>query len=364
MVEDNIEGYIDSQGNYIETSSDTIAQDGTTIFVFREKYGLRSAVGNIIIPAEYSSIKYLAKRLLVIKKDSLVALFNFEGVPLTEFKYLSISCREDGSIQAYRNHSMGVLDENGNEITDDTYFKGGCLKTSFGDYFVTNDAGESIIPIGYSKIEILDNEGVLALWNKNKVAIWNSNKKTELEYESVRSIGNGYFVVSRIISKVKRVRHTGYGYRGNPYTYYTSDTIKEKKYGIIDKTLRTILPCKYSSISDFDNEQNITSINVKDEKKLISLQNLNKKASKVFELSKDIEYNVIVQTFIQIGLVIKIQGNSYVIHNKYLFKDKRDFKKKESFNAKFIGYDQNGYPIWETRCSVQESAEEQPEHKN
>ena len=235
---------------------------------------------------------------------------------------------------------------------------------SFHEDMISHDEDEIIISTGYSNIEILDNDGILALWNKNKVAIWNSNKKTESEYESVRSIGNGYFVVSRIISKVKRVRHTGYGYRGNPYTYYTSDTIKEKKYGIIDKTLRTILPCKYSSISDFDEEQNITSINSKDEKKRISLRYLNDKASKVFELSKDMEYNVTVKTFIQVGLVIKIQGNSYVIHNKHLFKNKRDFKKGECFNAKFIGYNQNGYPLWETRCRTQESSEELTENKN
>lgn len=357
VVEDQIEGYIDSEGNYIETSSTTIAEDGTTIFVLMGKYGLRNTNGNIIIQAQYSSIDYLTKRLLVVKNNSFVALFNFEGNPLTDFKYSNITYSEDGSIQAYRNNSIGILDENGNEITEDKHFKGGCIKTSFGDYFVTNTENKTIIPKGYSKIEILDNEGILSLWKNNKVAIWNSNNKTEPIYNSVKSIGEGFFVVSRIISYTKRERQKGYGYKGNPYTYYTTDIIREKRYGIIDKSLRTILPCKFSSISDFDDKKNITIINLNARTKSLSLQDLHKKASHIFELTKDVVYNAIVRAFIPIGIIVNIQNNTYVIHKQYLFKNKRDFKKGESLNAKFAGLDKNGYPTWETSCCVQESIE-------
>lgn len=350
VVMNNIEGYIDSLGNYIESSAVSVTDDGITIFVIMGKYGLRDSNGNIIISPEYASISYLIRRLLVVKKGAFVALFNTEGIKLTKFQYSEISCNEDGSIQAIRNNIIGRLDDQGNEIADILHFNGGYLQSLFDEYSVINDAGEIIVPVGYSKIELLDKEGIFALWKGTKVAISNiSKEKTEAIYESVKSIGNGFYVVSRTISKKTRTRHTGYGYRGNPYTYFSTNIVEEKRYGIIDGQLRTIIPCKYISISDFDSEQNLTTTNSNGEKKIISLQNLKKKVTRASELSIDMEYNVKVQSFMAIGLIIKIQGNSYVIHKKYLFKEKKDFKKGELIIAKFLGYDKNGHPLWTTK---------------
>ena len=215
------------------------------------------------------------------------------------------------------------------EIADILHFNGGYLQSSFGEYSVISDAGEIIVPVEYSKIELLDNDGIFALWKGTKVAIGNVSKdKTDMIYESAKSIGKGFFVVSRTISKKIRTRHTGYGFRGNPYTYFSSSTVNEKKYGIIDTQLRTIIPCKYASISDFDDEQNLTTTNTKGEKKTMLLQNLKKKASRTLELSVGKEYDAKVQSFMAIGIIIKIQGNSFVIHRKHLFKEKKNFEKR------------------------------------
>ncbi len=352
IVENNVEGYIDALGNYIESSAISITDDGITIFVIMEKYGLRDSSGNIIIPTEYTSISYLTRRLLVVRKKAFVALFNIEGFLLTEFKYSEISCGKDGSIQAIRNNTIGRIDDQGKEIADILHFNGGYLQSSFGEYSVISNTKDIIVPIGYSKIELLDNDGIFALWEGTEVAIGNISKdKTEAIYESVKSIGNGFFAVSRTISKKIRTRHTGYGYKGNPYTYFSTNIVKEKKFGIIDILLRTIIPCKYASISDFDNGQNLTIINVNGEKKTISLQNLKKKASSILELSVGMKYDAKVQSFMAIGLIVKIQGNSFVIHRKYLFKEKKDFKKGESFIAKYLGKDKNDHPIWETELN-------------
>ena len=353
VIEDKIKGHINSHGEYIETYKKSIAEDGTTIFVLRGKYGLRSAAGNIIIPAEYTSIKYLVRRLLVVKKGSFVALFNFEGEPLTEFKYLSISCEEDGVLHAKRNNLIGQLDDKGNELTYDKYFNGGCVKSSFGDYFVTNEEGDVIIPIGNSKIEILDDDGVLALWNINKVAIWNSKKVTKPMYSSAKSIGNGFFVVSKMFYRKIREKRTRYitdflGWR-TPQNYYTTKIIKDEKFGIVDMNLRTIIPCKYSSISNFDDEQNIITTDLKNGKKIITLNELKKKTSIKIELSIEEENVAIVKSFMPIGLVVKIHETSYVIHKKYLFKSKQEFKKGESIIVKYLGDDQDCYPIWGTK---------------
>ncbi len=352
VVENNVAGHIDSLGNYIESSAISITDDGITIFVIMGKYGLRDSDGNIIIPSEYNSISYLIRKLLVVRKGAFVALFNIEGVLLTEFKYSDIRCREDGSIQAIRNKTIGGLDDQGKEIADILHFNGGYLQSSFGEYSVINDAEEIIVPVGYSKIELLDNDGIFALWKGTKVAISNISKnKTEAIYESAKSIENGFYTVSRTISRKTRTRHTGYGYRGNPYTYFSTNIVKEKVYGIIDNQLRIIIPCKYTSISDFDDKQNLTTTNANGEKKTISLHDLKKKASQTSELSVGMEYDAKVQSFMTIGLIIKIQGNSFVIHRKHLFKEKKNFKKGELFIAKFLGYDQNGHPLWTTKAS-------------
>lgn len=356
VVENNIKGHIDSHGNYIESSAVSITDDGITIFVIMGKYGLRDSDGNIIMPSKYTSISYLIRKLLVVRKGEYVALFNIEGVLLTDFKYSEISCREDGSIQAVRNKAIGVLDDHGKEISDILHFNGGYLQSSFGEYSVINDAEEIIVPVGYSKVELLDSNGIFALWKGIKIAIANISKdKTEAIYESAKSIGNDFYAVSRTISKKTRTRHTGYGYRGNPYTYFSTNIVKKKVYGIIDNQLRTIIPCKYTSISDFDDKQNLTATNANGEKKTISLQDLKKKTSRTLELSVGMEYDAKVQSFMAIGLIVKIQDHSYVIHRKHLFKEKKDFKKGELFIAKFLGYDQNGYPLWTTKASPNHS---------
>ncbi|MEE3416075.1 MAG: DUF6035 family protein [Prevotella sp.] len=351
VVEDNIKGHINSQGQYIESSSVPITEDGLSVFVKREKYGLKDSNGNTLIPPNYSSIVYLVRNLLVVKKDYNVALYDIKGNPLTDFKYSSITCTEDGSIQATRNNNIGWLDDIGNEIPYVKHFNGGSLLSSFESYSVVNEEKEVLIPSGYAKIELLDNDGLFALWKGGKVAIGNcSNEKTEFIYESVRPIGNQLFVVGRTIPKKVRVRQTGYGHYGNPYTYYTTNTIKEKKYGIIDKSLRTIIPCKYSSISDFDEEEKLTATNTKGEKKVLSLKNLSQKASHVFELTIGMEYEAKVKSFMGIGLIVKIQGESFIIHKKHLFKDKNNFKKGDLFIAKYLGNDKYDHPRWTTKA--------------
>lgn len=347
VIENKIKGYIDSKGNYIETSTVPIMENEAIIFVIMEKYGLKNSDGESIIPAKYSSIVYLDRRLLAVKLNTAVALFNIEGKQLTKFKYSNIYCGEDGSIQAARNNTIGTLDDDGQEIADEKHFYGGCLKYSFGEYFVTNNTDNVIIPTGYSKIEILDNDGILALWDKEKIAIWTPKNKTNPIYGSISAIGEGFFVVSKIISKKTRIRHIGYGYKWN--------ICKEKRYGIIDKTLRTIIPCKYSSISGFDDEQNIIITNPQNEKKQISLQNLKKKASRIIELSINTVYDAKVQSFMPIGLIVNIQRCSFIIHKKYLFKEKKDFKKGEDFIAKYLGNGQYGHPIWETKSNQSEN---------
>lgn len=346
VIQDKRNGFIDLQGNYMESSALPINTEEKFIFVIMERYGLRNANKEIIIPAEYVNIKYLGQRLLAVKNgDKRVALFNIDGKQLTEFIYSAICCKK-GTIQATRNKGIGGLDNNGNEIVYKEHFDGGYIQSMYGDNSVISDAGEIIIPTGYSKIESLGNVGVFALWNGDKVAVGNISKiKTEAVYKSVRYIGNGFYIVSRHISKKIRTRNNEYGYRRNTYS---CKTVEENKYGIMDNSLHEVIRCKYSNISNFDNEQKLTAINANKEKITISLHELEQKSQGLLVLSIGKEYTVTVQAFMAIGLIAKIQGRTFVIHKKYLFKEKKEFNKGDVFIAKYLGNDANGYPLWET----------------
>ena len=288
-------------------------------------------------------------------RDSLFKLFSISTQESLLGTYRSIEYTEDDKIVAVNeNNISGSLDSDGNGIPEIIRFNGGYLTRSFGDYSIVNDSEEIIIPIGYSKIELLEDDTLFVLWKNNKAIIANlSNEKTESEYDSVKSIGNGFYVVSRTIPKRISVRKTGYGYYGNPYTYYASKDIPEKKFGIIDSKLKTVIPCKYKSLSGPDDEQNLTAINAKGEEITISLNKIQKKSTKAFELIEGSEYIAKVKAFMAIGVIVIIQNDTYIIHKRYLYKEKKDFSKGELLYVTYLGIDKYEHPTWSTRESTQ-----------
>lgn len=343
------EGYIDISGNAIIEKSP--CGDNFVKTKSFGVYGLEDNLGNVILSLDehFTCLELINEHRIIVCKEDKYAMFDLTGKQLTEFKYSEIICREDNVILATRNNAKGALDENGNEIANIVRFKGGYLQLMFEENSVISDTNQIIFPTGYTKIELLDSNGVFALWKGGKVSIGNIHQqKTNLIYKTVKAIGEGFFVVSRTISRKKRVRKTGYGYRGNPYTYYTSSYIDETKYGIINTSMQEIVRCKYSAISDFDEKQDITITKSDGEKKSISLAKLKQKSSNVLILSEGNDNEAKVQSFMAIGLIVKIKGHSFIIHKRYLFKPMKAFNKGERFIAKFLGNDNNGYPNWET----------------
>lgn len=349
VTEGNIVGHIDSDGNYIESQLIT-TKDGNNIFVIMEKYGLKDFNGQIVISPDYCSIEYLERGLLAVKNEINTAIFRTNGDVLTEFIYSEIKCLENGNIIGTRNNQSGGIDDAGNEVAEIKHFNGGYLKMSFGDYSIMNDSDETIIPVGYSKIELLEDDSLFVLWKNNKATIANlSNEKTDSMFDSVKSVGYGFYVVSRTIPKRIRVRKTGYGYYGTPYTYYVSKDVQETKFGVIDKKLKIVIPCKYQTMSDFNEERNLIATNSKGEKNTISLKNLQKRSTKVFELEEGKEYSAKVKAFMAIGIIVKIQDSTYVIHKRYLYKDKNNFTKGEPISVTFLGVDKYEHPTWSTK---------------
>lgn len=328
-------------------------------------YGLEDADGRELISLEEhcSEIIIVGTSYLRVRKEGLYALYDDKGAQLCEFIYSGITIDNDGVIHANLNGQKGVLDENGKEYVEFTPFNGGYICTSFGRYFVVDEAKtEIIIDKTSSKIELLDEDGIFILRDHGKIRLADKSKNiTPITYDSAKNIGNGFFLVSRTATKQIKTRCIGYGYRGNPYTYYTTKYDSYVKYGVLDKNLKSVIPCSYRSISEFDSNNNLVAINYDGTEKVFSLDSLHSMTPKTIGLDSGNEYKAEIRHFMSVGVVVKIKDSTYIIHKKYLYKPMKDFAKGEFLMAKYVNSDPDGHPVWETSCCNQKSAEEQSE---
>ena len=313
-----------------------------------EDCGLEDSDGNEIISLKehYSGIAVIDNSYLRVCKNNLYALYDINGIRLSDFKYSSITIETDGTISCYRNNQKGKLDENGDEVADYTPFNGGYICSAFGEYSVVDEKKiEVIIPKTNSKIELLDEEGIFSIQNNGKISLANKSKNfATVTYDSVKNIGHGFFVVSRC-----------------PHSFYTT---RIHEYGIIDKNLKTIIPCKYKSISGFDSNDKLEAKKSNGKNVIFSLAILNRKSTGVMDLTAEVEYQAKVNGFLPIGLIVEINDSTYIIHRKYLYKSNKEFTKDEILMVKYLSNDQNGHPIWETNSCTQEPVEELTENKN
>lgn len=311
-------------------------------------YGLEDKKGNIVLSLDhkFTNIVFLNSSCMKVCKDSKYALFNISGKRLTKYKYSDIFTHEDGIIYAMRNNHTGLLNEKGKEIPKLEAFNGGYICSTFGEYSVVDETKmEVIIPKTNSKIELLDEDGVFTLQNNGKISLANKSKNvTTITYDSVKNIGHGFFIVSRC-----------------PYSFYVT---KIHEYGIIDKNLKTIIPCKYKSISGFDSNDKLEAKKKNGKNVIFSLTVLNRKSTGIMDLTAEVEYQARVKGFLSIGLIVEINDSTYIIHEKYLYKPKSEFAEGEILVVKYLSNDKDGYPVWETNCCVQESVEELTENKN
>jgi len=311
-------------------------------------YGLEDKKGNIVLSLDhkFTNIVFLNSSCMKVCKDSKYALFNISGKRLTKYKYSDIFTHEDGIIYAMRNNHTGLLNEKGKEIPKLEAFNGGYICSTFGEYSVVDETKmEVIIPKTNSKIELLDEDGVFTLQNNGKISLANKSKNvTTITYDSVKNIGHGFFIVSRC-----------------PYSFYVT---KIHEYGIIDKNLKTIIPCKYKSISGFDSNDKLEAKKKNGKNVIFSLAVLNRKSTGIMDLTAEVEYQARVKGFLSIGLIVEINDSTYIIHEKYLYKPKSELAEGEILVVKYLSNDKDGYPVWETNCCVQESVEELTENKN
>ena len=353
-------GTYDFEGHFIIDRTPLIAN-----LILTKRFddcGLEDSDGKEIISLEEHclEITVVGNSYLRVRKNNLWALYDKNGIKLSDFKYSSLTIGDDGSIQCYRNNQRGTLSEDGKEIADFIPFNGGYIRSLFGEYSVVDESKiETIIDNTNSKIELLDKDGVFTLQDNGGFILANKFKNiTTVTYKSVQNIGNGFFIVSRIITKVVKNRHTGYGYKGNPYTYYTTNNQSSVRFGVIDKKLKMIIPYKYKSISDFDSNHNLVAIENDGTDKTFSLDTLNQKSAETVKLTADLEYQAKVKFFIPIGIIVEISDETYLVHRKYLYKPKKKFTLNELLIIKYLGDDKDGHPIWQTSGCTQKSVED------
>lgn len=356
---DNKNGKIDLNGcDIIERSQ---LNDELILLSSFGRYGLENKDGKVLLSINdnLTDISLLSNSLIKVCKDANYALFDISGKQITDYKYSRIYIDEDGNICATRNNITGRIDVNGNEIIELQHFNGGYICSCFGEYYVLDESKtETIIEKTNSIIALLDEDGVFTLQCKGGIKIANKFKDvTNRIFNSVKSVGHGLYIVSSTVTRKTRNRHTGFGYRGNPYTYYTIDNTTSNKFGIIDNKLRMIIPCRYKDISEFDSDNNLHVYYDNGTNKTHSLTALTQITEKNKELTADMEYRAVVRAFMSIGLIVEIDKITYIVHKKYLYKHVKQFSKQENLTVRYLGKDEDGHPIWQTSCCSQETIE-------
>ena len=321
--------------------------DGLILTETFGKLGLEDASGNMIVAFEegIKEISLLGDAHIKMRKEDLYALFDISCNQLTDFIYSDLYLDSDQSICAVRKECKGKLDSCGNRIPELELFDGGYVRSCFGVYSVHRDSNEVVFSPGkYTKITLLGNEGVFALWKGNTLNLGNKNKEiTDSSFKSAESLGNGYYSVSNSVLKRRKILHTRWGKK-----YYTSETYYEDLYGIVDSNLNLVFPCRYSSISKFDEEGKITIVKANGDTIILTLEKLREKNMKDTRLSVGTDYSVKVKSFLSIGLIVSIAGKTYIVHKKYLYKNLDQFKKGDSFYVRYKGEDTRKHPIWQT----------------
>lgn len=131
--EKNLQGYIKTDGqplidakfSYAGPFEDGLAVVSTPINNFESRYGVINMSGTYIIKPDYTFIRTLGEGMfaasfnpLIVSEDNLAkkAIFNKEGVMLTDFKYYDIDGFKDGITSVSEDTTTYFIDKNGKKI--------------------------------------------------------------------------------------------------------------------------------------------------------------------------------------------------------------------------------------------------------
>ena len=278
-----------------------------------------------------SNISHLDGAFFTVQdRQSRFALASFSGL-LTDFRYYELSIDEDGIIHATRNGVSGILDENGQEVATYTPVEGGYIKDNWGKYNLADSEKKDILPSEYSKIiDIGDGYFRVRQSSYRSYALASfQGLLTGFSYNSVKNIGRGYFAVAKV------GRHKWYNVL---------------RWGIIDSSGKSVLSHKYERISKVDADGNVElKYCFKGNKKVLNIKDLKSERNNFEKLTAETEYTAEIVAFMRKwGLIVEIEGSTFIVHRKYLYKPLESFAKKETIVVRYQGLDQDGFPAWST----------------
>lgn len=221
------------------------------------QYGVLDYNNEIIIPFDYDLITFFYSAFHV-KKNGLFALFNTEGVQLTDFKYRWIDSKSN-------NFALVAIP------STDSYNYIGVLNCI---------TGKEVLPCAFNNC-IIDNDYIIVSKHMNErslyFGIYDLNGKIVLpieEYERIYSFSNGLACIENKDRKCGYVNQSGeivipfiydsvYAFRDG-----LARVCKNKKYGVINTDGEIIIECKYDLIENFSN--GFARVRIGDKKGLIN----------------------------------------------------------------------------------------------
>lgn len=234
----NLYGAMDLSGNWIVSPTFDcmeIYNEGMSLVSQKDsngipKYGYVDTTGKLITPIEYEDATYFLNDRAIVCKDGIYNIINKDGKSLIENSTYTEMEFSNSFIKAYKDNVCGLLDYDGNEVTDFIYASANLTYSK--DNFILQKADGSVILINKAG-EVILNGGEL-LYNITAIPLFEIEASTNQIYENAININNVKF--SGLKSK-------------SQYDELYSVVTKKHYVGIIDQNGNYIIePNRYRTI--------------------------------------------------------------------------------------------------------------------
>ena len=260
------------------------------------KKGLLDYNGNVILPCEYDGIyndfRYSYRGIVYFtigdSSNRKIGLIDKDGIVLLPAEYDAVIYFNNGIIGIEKNGKSGYIHKNGKKITELIYdvfereyglyvkdyeFIHGIKQVKLnGKYGFIDEKGKTVVPCKYDDVINIYNYELVTLKKDDKwvLADINGNLLTtfEFEYDSPYFYSNGLAAVIKdgkygyIDTTGKTVIPCEYDYVNNYFHEGLVEVIKDGKYGLINEDGKIIVPFVYEYIYT-NNTQNYIFWNVK-----------------------------------------------------------------------------------------------------
>ena len=197
IKKNNLYGAMDLNGNWIISPTFDymeIYNEGISLVSQKDsngtlKYGYVDATGKMVIPAEYEEATNFLNERAIVCKDGIYNILNKEGKLLIENSTYTDMEFLNSYICAYKNNICGLLDYDGNEMTDFIYTSANptysidrfIFQKEDGSCMLFNKDGESLL------------KGEEFIYNITAIPLFNIDTSTNQIYEKAINLNNEKF---------------------------------------------------------------------------------------------------------------------------------------------------------------------------